>query len=54
MLSQRELAFIALYKDTYPRIHKFVLRRIEDPELGSARRNEKTWFSWRCFYPELT
>lgn len=46
MLSQRELAFIALYKDTYPRIHKFVLRRIEDPELAQELASDVFRIAW--------
>ena len=34
MLSERELAFIALHKDNYPRVYSYIKRRINDPELA--------------------
>ncbi|WP_104175445.1 RNA polymerase sigma factor [Arthrobacter sp. Y81] len=34
MLSERELAFIALHKDNYPRVYSYIRRRIDDPELA--------------------
>ncbi|MEJ1193785.1 RNA polymerase sigma factor [Pseudarthrobacter sp. CCNWLW207] len=46
MLSQRELAFIALYKDSYPRIHKYVLRRVDDPELAQELAADVFRIAW--------
>jgi RNA polymerase sigma factor (sigma-70 family) len=49
VLSERELAFIALYKDSYPRIHRFVQRRVDDPELAqevSADVFRIAWQKW--------
>lgn len=34
MLSERELAFIALHRDNYPRVYSYIQRRINDPELA--------------------
>ena len=34
MLSERELAFIALHKDSYPTVFRFVRRRVESPEVA--------------------
>ncbi|MEV7135327.1 sigma-70 family RNA polymerase sigma factor [Arthrobacter sp. NPDC093128] len=34
MLSERELAFIALHKDNYPRVYSYIRRRIDDAELA--------------------
>ena len=34
MLSERELAFIAIHKDSYPRVYRFVRRRVESAELA--------------------
>jgi RNA polymerase sigma factor (sigma-70 family) len=34
VLSERELAFIALHKDNYPRVYSYIQRRINDPELA--------------------
>lgn len=47
MLSQRELAFIALYKDSYPRIHRFVLRRIDDSELAQELASDVFRVAWQ-------
>ncbi|WP_066285865.1 RNA polymerase sigma factor [Arthrobacter sp. B6] len=46
MLSQRELAFIALYKDSYPRVHKFVLRRVDDSELAQELASDVFRIAW--------
>jgi RNA polymerase sigma-70 factor (ECF subfamily) len=46
VLSERELAFIALYKDSYPRIHKFVLRRTDDPELAQELASDVFRIAW--------
>jgi RNA polymerase sigma factor (sigma-70 family) len=34
VLSERELAFIALHKNNYPRVYSYIQRRINDPELA--------------------
>lgn len=34
MLSERELAFIALHKDNYPRVYSYIQRRVNDRELA--------------------
>ena len=47
MLSQRELAFIALYKDSYPRIHRFVLRRVDDSELAQELAADVYRVAWQ-------
>ena len=47
MLSERELAFIALYKDSYPRIHKYVLRRVDDAELAQELAADVFRVAWQ-------
>ncbi|WP_457966696.1 sigma-70 family RNA polymerase sigma factor [Arthrobacter sp. D1-29] len=47
MLSERELAFIALYKDSYPRIHTFVQRRVNDPELAQELAADVFRIAWQ-------
>ncbi len=34
MLSERELAFIAIHKDSYPSVFRFVRRRVESAEMA--------------------
>ena len=34
MLSERELAFIVIHKDSYPRVYRFVRRRVESAEMA--------------------
>jgi RNA polymerase sigma-70 factor (ECF subfamily) len=34
VLSERELAFIAIHKDNYPQVYRFVRRRVESVELA--------------------
>ena len=47
MLSEREQAFVALYKDSYPRIHKFVLRRVDDAELAQELAADVFRVAWQ-------
>jgi RNA polymerase sigma-70 factor (ECF subfamily) len=47
VLSERELAFIALYKDSYPRIHKFVHRRIDNSELAEELAADVFRIAWQ-------
>ena len=47
MLSERELAFIALYKDSYPRIYNFVRRRVDDPELAQELAADVFRIAWQ-------
>lgn len=47
MLSEREVAFIAIYKDSYPRIHKFVLRRVNDAELAQELAADVFRIAWQ-------
>ncbi len=47
VLSERELAFIALYKDSYPRIHRFVQRRVDDPELVQELAADVFRIAWQ-------
>lgn len=47
MLSERELAFIALYKDIYPRIHRFVDRRVDDSELAQELAADVFRIAWQ-------
>ena len=47
VLSERELAFIALYKDCYPQVHRYVLRRVEDPELAQELAADVFRVAWQ-------
>lgn len=47
MLSERELAFIALHKDNYPRVYKFVQRRVNDPELAQELAADVFRVAWQ-------
>lgn len=49
MLSERELAFIAIHKDNYPRVFRFVRRRVESPEMAeelAADVFRVVWQKW--------
>lgn len=49
MLSERELAFIAIHKDSYPRVYRFVRRRVESAELAeelAADVFRVVWQKW--------
>jgi RNA polymerase sigma-70 factor (ECF subfamily) len=47
VLSERELAFIALHKDNYPRVYKFVQRRVNDPELAQELAADVFRVAWQ-------
>lgn len=47
VLSERELAFIAVYRDSYPRIHKYVLRRVDDAELAQELAADVFRVAWQ-------
>lgn len=49
VLSERELAFIAIHKDSYPRVYSFVRRRVESAELAeeiAADVFRVVWQKW--------
>ncbi|WP_427132754.1 RNA polymerase sigma factor [Pseudarthrobacter sp. S9] len=49
MLSERELAFIAIHKDSYPRVFRYVRRRVESAELAeelAADVFRVVWQKW--------
>lgn len=49
MLSERELAFIAIHKDSYPRVFRFVRRRVESAEVAeelAADVFRVVWQKW--------
>ena len=49
MLSERELAFIAIHKDSYPRVYRFVRRRVESAEMAeelAADVFRVVWQKW--------
>jgi RNA polymerase sigma factor (sigma-70 family) len=49
VLSERELAFIALHKNQYPSVFRFVLRRVNDRELAeelAADVFRVVWQKW--------
>jgi RNA polymerase sigma factor (sigma-70 family) len=47
VLSERELAFIALHKDSYPRVYRFIQRRINDPELAQELAADVFRVAWQ-------
>lgn len=49
MLSERELAFIAIHKDSYPSVYRFVRRRVESMEMAeeiAADVFRVVWQKW--------
>jgi RNA polymerase sigma factor (sigma-70 family) len=49
VLSERELAFIAIHKDSYPAVFRFVRRRVESPEVAeeiAADVFRVVWQKW--------
>jgi RNA polymerase sigma factor (sigma-70 family) len=47
--SERELAFIAVHRDSYPRVYRYVRRRVESPELAeelAADVFRVVWQKW--------
>ncbi|MBT2523732.1 RNA polymerase sigma factor [Arthrobacter sp. ISL-28] len=49
MESERELAFIAVHRDSYPRVYRFVRRRVESAELAeelAADVFRVVWQKW--------
>jgi RNA polymerase sigma factor (sigma-70 family) len=47
--SERELAFIAVHRDSYPRVYRFVRRRVESAELAeelAADVFRVVWQKW--------
>jgi RNA polymerase sigma-70 factor (ECF subfamily) len=49
VLSERELAFIAIHKDSYPRVYRFVRRRVESAEVAeelAADVFRVVWQKW--------
>ncbi|MDZ4092225.1 MAG: sigma-70 family RNA polymerase sigma factor [Arthrobacter sp.] len=49
MLSERELAFIAIHKDSYPRVYRFVRRRVESAEVAEELASDVfrvVWQKW--------
>ena len=49
MDSERELAFIAVHRDSYPRVYRYVRRRVESPELAeelAADVFRVVWQKW--------
>lgn len=57
MLSERELAFIAIHKDSYPAVFRFVGRRVESAEAAeeiAADVFRVVWQKWADdSHPEL-
>ena len=47
MLSERELAFITLHKDCYPRVFGFVRRRVSDAELAQELAADVFRVAWQ-------
>ncbi|UKA55963.1 sigma-70 family RNA polymerase sigma factor [Arthrobacter sp. FW305-BF8] len=50
MDSERERAFIAVHRDSYPRIYRYVRRRVESPELAeelAADVFRVVWQKWQ-------
>ncbi|MFH5880682.1 RNA polymerase sigma factor [Arthrobacter sp. NA-172] len=47
MLSERELAFVTLHKDCYPRVFGFVRRRVTDAELAQELAADVFRVAWQ-------
>ncbi|MGO4474383.1 MULTISPECIES: sigma-70 family RNA polymerase sigma factor [Arthrobacter] len=47
MLSEGESAFVALHRDTYPRIFRFVRRRVEDPHVAEELAADVFRVAWQ-------
>jgi RNA polymerase sigma factor (sigma-70 family) len=47
VLSERELAFIAIHKDIYPRVYSFVRRRVESAELAEELAGDVFRVMWQ-------
>ncbi|MGO4585975.1 RNA polymerase sigma factor [Arthrobacter sp. 2RAF6] len=47
MLSEGESAFVALHRDTYPRIFRFVRRRVEDPQVAEELAADVFRVAWQ-------
>ena len=49
MLSERELAFIAIHKDSYPSVYRFIRRRVESADIAeeiAADVFRVVWQKW--------
>ncbi|MEI2277500.1 sigma-70 family RNA polymerase sigma factor [Paenarthrobacter ilicis] len=49
MLSERELAFIAIHKDSYPAVYRFVCRRVESADVAEEIAGDVfrvVWQKW--------
>lgn len=47
MLSERELAFIAIHKDGHPAVFRFVRRRVESPEVAEEIAADVFRVAWQ-------
>ncbi|MFC8039801.1 RNA polymerase sigma factor [Paenarthrobacter sp. NPDC057355] len=54
MLSERELAFIAIHKDSYPAVFKFVRRRVESAEIAEEIAADVFRVVWQKWTDEST
>ncbi|MDD7834535.1 MULTISPECIES: RNA polymerase sigma factor [Paenarthrobacter] len=54
MLSERELAFIAIHKDSYPSVFKFVRRRVESADIAEEIAADVFRVVWQKWTDEST
>lgn len=47
MLSERESAFVALHRDCYPRVFRFVRRRVEDAQVAEELAADVFRVAWQ-------
>ena len=52
MLSERELAFIAMHKDSYPRVYRFVRRRVVSAEMAEELAADVVRVAWQKWVDE--
>ena len=52
MDSERELAFIAVHRDSYPRVYRYVRRRVESPELAEELAADVFRVVWQKWHDE--
>jgi len=52
VLSERELAFIAMHKDSHPRVYRFVRRRVESAEMAEELAADVFRVAWQKWADE--
>lgn len=52
MDSERELAFIAVHRDSYPRVYRYVRRRVDSPELAEELAADVFRVVWQRWHDQ--